>query len=152
MNRGLLLVSTICVSAIISSGCTTSPVSVSNAIDVPPERLLAFQDQGEHDIKITITRDKGILMSGCYLGVEIEGVLAGRFNPKETADFYIPTNKPRLSAVYDPLGQGLCSGPKPGTWGYNPVEEHYVLSEIRPNLFRISLGSGSPPRLFPVKK
>lgn len=138
-----------CVCTVMLSGCTafvrTNQVSATAAQQVPADRVLAFQDKQLNSFVLQVTRDEGFLGGGCYIGLEIEGSLAGRFDTAETATFYLPTSTPKMSVIPDPLGKGLC-----GIAGWTPVPENYVLKSSSPNLFRISLGAYRRPRLLPV--
>lgn len=130
------------------SGCTmfvhTLPVPYQAGKAVPADRVLAYQEQASGYAHMVVTRDKGVMGSGCYIGVVIAGKLAGRFGPSETASFYVPANTTDMATVPDPKGRGLCK------LGWNPVPEHYVLKTDGLNLFRISLGAYRRPRLTPA--
>jgi hypothetical protein len=122
----------------------TNPVAVSAAKQVPADRLLAYQERKPEYKTLLVTRDEGFMGGGCYIGLEIDGNLAGRFDPEETATFYIPSTKPEMRVIPDPFGKGLCS-----IAGWTPVEEHYDLKVEQSNIFRISLGAYRRPRLLP---
>jgi len=134
--------------AIGCSGCTTIgrtlPTPHEAGIPAPADRLLAFQEQIDGYAHMVVTRDKGFVGSGCYIGVVIAGKLAARLGPSETADFYVPADTTDMAAVPDPKGRGLCSA------GWDPVPEHYTLKPEGMNLFRISLGAYRRPRLTPA--
>ena len=134
-----------------TSGCTvfvrTNPVAVASASRIPPDRALMFQEKKPGSYLMTITRDEGFMGGGCFIGLEVDGKLSARFNPGDTASFYIPTATPAMQVVPDPLGQGLC-----GIGGWTPVPENYVLKANQDNLFRISLGAYRRPRLLPALK
>lgn len=134
-----------------TTGCTvfvrTNPVSSTVADQVPFDRILSYQEKTPNSFLITVTRDEGFMGSGCFLGLEIEGVLAGRFGREETATFSVPTSTPRIRVIPDPLGGGLCAL---ATW--NPVEENYQLKATQDNYFRISLGGSRRPRLLPTNQ
>lgn len=131
------------------SGCTamvrTEAVPQSAAKSVPTERLRAFQENHLNYALVTVTRDAGFMGGGCYIGLVVSGILAARFDPEETARFFIPAGKSEMAVVRDPEGQGLCSV---GAW--DPVPEHYELKQDGQNLFRISLGAYRRPRLLPA--
>lgn len=132
-----------------TSGCTmlvrTNPVSVTSATSVPSDRVLIYQVQRPEYFTMTVTRDEGVMGSGCFIGLEIDGKLAARIDPSETAKFYIPSPKPTMRVLQDPYGQGLC-----GVFSWTPVEENYILKPEQNNLFRISLGAYRRPRLVPA--
>ena len=91
------------------SGCATSPVSPSQAKPVPRERLFAFQEKlPKSTATISVTRDSGLLGSGCFLAFSLDGVRAGRFDPSENARFYVEPGEHLLSVRPDAEGSGLC--------------------------------------------
>jgi hypothetical protein len=132
----------------VLSGCTvfvrTNQVSAISAARVPANRVLTFQEKLPNSFVLQVTRDEGFMGGGCYIGLEIEGYLAGRFDTGETATFYLPTSTPKISVVPDPFGRGLC-----GIAGWTPVPENYVIKNSGSNLYRISLGAYRRPRLLP---
>lgn len=90
-------------------GCSTLPVSELDRKLLPADRYLAFQEKTEvNNAKIIVTRDSGAVASACYYGFWVDGVLAGRFAPKETAVFYVPSGERLLKSGRDPLGKGAC--------------------------------------------
>lgn len=110
----------------ITGGCATTAIRSSDAVRAPKERLLAFQEKTEKTTSaITITRDVGMLGSGCYLAVRINGTLSVRLDVGETSRFFVEPGEILLSAGYDPLGRGLCGV----TSGYWKTRETY----LRPN-------------------
>jgi hypothetical protein len=115
---------------------------LKDARQVPDDRLLAYQEKAPDSRLLIVTRDKGPFGVGCFIGLEINGVLSGRFDPEESAQFYIPSSEPAMRVVPDPIGKGLCS-----SRSWRPVDEYYVLSAKFPNIFRISVGGANwPPR------
>ena len=140
----VLLMAVLC-----SASCTmfgaTEPVPRDTAKAVPPERILAYTDKKDGYVSVFVTRDAGIMGSGCYIGLVVDGTLAGRFGTTETAEFFLPVGESDMAVVRDPHGRGLCAI---GSW--NPVPEHYVIRADAPNLFRISLGAWRRPRLLPT--
>lgn len=91
-------------------GCTTSvPISSKNAIPVPKNRALAFQDStGERSIPITVTRDAGIIGSACYLEFWIDGTKAALFDAGETTQFFVAPGVHIGEVNWDQQGRGLC--------------------------------------------
>ena len=91
-------------------GCATVPVAPTSADPVPADRLLAFQEKKANDTAIIIaTRDEGLLGSGCFYALAINGVLAARFDTGETAKFFVEPGEIRLRIGRDPQGRGLCA-------------------------------------------
>lgn len=123
-------------------GCATRPVSVSEAIPVPKERLIETQHvkEGGTSGTVVVTRDEGFLGGGCYYALYINGVLAARFNPSETATFEVASGEVLFKVVVDPEGRGLCSI---NTGGVTQRESTLKTKEVK--FFRISIqGDGTP--------
>lgn len=94
----------------ILAGCSTSPVSSSEAERVPTERLKAFQDPKGGSALMVVTRDKGLFAGGgCYTAVLIDGKVAGRLGTGETATFYLPEGRHIYGLSGDAEGGGLCA-------------------------------------------
>jgi hypothetical protein len=73
------------------AGCSTSPISVSNADPVPAARLHAFA--GKSDARLVVTRDSGLFGSGVNYSIYIDGKLAADFASGEVATFGIGAGK-----------------------------------------------------------
>ncbi|MBI4989945.1 MAG: hypothetical protein HZC23_14110 [Rhodocyclales bacterium] len=130
-----------------ASGSEFTPVSLSDAKQVPSDRLLAYQENIPEYRLLIVTRDKGFQGGGCFVGLEINGVLSGRFDPEESARFYIPSSEPAMRVVPDPFASGLCS-----LGGWPPAEQRYVLSASSENIFRITRGSRGRFILLPSSR
>ncbi len=92
------------------SGCATTPTPPSNAAHVPADRLLAFQNKTPKATAVLIaTRDQGFIGGGCFVSLTIDGVLAARIDPGETAKFYLQPGEKLLTVGRDALGAPLCS-------------------------------------------
>lgn len=124
-------------------GTEFTAVSLDDAKKVPGDRLLAYQEKIHEYRLLIVTRDKSFQGGGCFVGLEINGVLSGRFDPEESARFYVPSSEPAMRVVPDPLARGLCS-----VGGWTPVEQHYFLSTNSDNAFRITRGPGGGLRIL----
>ena len=97
-----------------ANGCATAPISISEAKQAPPDRVLAFQTStSDKTATLTVIRDEGLIGSGCYYAVSINGILAARLDLSELARFYIEPGEILMRYGRDPQGQGLC-GPLEG--------------------------------------
>lgn len=136
-------------SLMLLSGCTaivrTNQTEAGAAKTVPSERRLAYQTNSPQFFRLDVTRDEGFMGGGCYIALEIDGALAGRFDTEEMGTFYVPSATPKLRVIPDPMGKGLCA-----LGGWNPVAENYKLIRDKPNRYRISLGAYRRPRLLPM--
>jgi len=130
-----------------TSACTvfvrSAPVSHSKADPVPHDRLLAYQAPAAGLAKVVLTRDEGMNSLGCYVGVQANNTLIGRFAAEETATFYMPAGVVDMTVIQDPQGSGLCGkGFAPG------VTTSHLLSADKPYYMRISTGNYRRPRVL----
>lgn len=96
------------VTAILLSGCATTPIPSSEAKPVPSDRLLAFQEKKtETTSTLVVTRDVGYTGSGCWIGFSINGTMAAKFDVGETAHFFVPPGELVLKSGGN--GNGLCA-------------------------------------------
>src|SRR4051794_26438401 len=93
------------------AGCTTFRTipAEQGSKPVPPDRVLAYQEDKPGTTRVVITRDEGILGSGCYLGVLAADTVLGRFDVGESAEFHLPPGRTAMTVVQDPQGKGLCA-------------------------------------------
>lgn len=98
--------------SIFVAGCATSQVSPNQAKLAPADRLFAFQEKtSQASSTLTVTRDSGLLGGGCFLAFNLDGIRAARFDPGETARFYVEPGEHLLSVRPDADGSGLCAIP-----------------------------------------
>lgn len=120
----------------VLSGCgsiATNRVSEAEARPIPADRLLAFQKPGEDLVKISVTRESGFLGGGCFFGLEIDRVLAARFDTSEIAWFHVATGEHEFAVTRDPQGRGLC-----GVNDMTPYREKLLVERGKPNRFAIT--------------
>jgi hypothetical protein len=115
--------------ALMASGCTfmitTTAVSSRDAKPVPKERLLAYQEpDSKRTFPITVTRDVGILGSGCDLEFLVGDTTVGIFYQGETAKFYIEPGVSTLEANWDQKStNALCSSSSPNFREINATKD-----------------------------
>ena len=92
-------------------GCNTTPTSPSETQPAAPDRVLSFQERSAANAAtIVVTRDQGFTLGGgCFYALFINGTLAARFEPGETASFYVEPGEILLRVGRDPYGRGLCA-------------------------------------------
>lgn len=106
MHKILILL----VASMLVVGCATTPIAPTAAKSAPNERILAFQQKtSSTTATLIITRDTGLLGSGCYYAVSINGTLAARLDVGETTRFFLEPGEILLRAGRDPQGKGLCA-------------------------------------------
>jgi hypothetical protein len=122
-------------SACVLAGCATTPLPAAQAKPAPKDRILAFQEKtATKNATAVVTRDEGLLGSGCYYGFWINGVLAARFDVAETSSFFIEPGEHVLRVGIDPQGKGLCAV-GPGYW----TQRETILRADEPKFFRLSI-------------
>ena len=106
-NETMRLIGLLALSSVLLAGCSTSPVSSSQADPVPTNRLTAFQSKpaGQFGILI-VTRDSGFTGSACNTLLFIDGQKSAAISSGETAKFYVPAGE-RIIGVNS---TALCGG------------------------------------------
>lgn len=105
MNRFALLTAAV----IALAGCATHPVSSSEAVPVPQDRVFAFRTPASTSGTLVVVRDEGYISSGCPMAFYVDGQLAAYLRTGEIATFHVPAGTRILGA--GPAGKGMC------TWG-----------------------------------
>ncbi|SMB81369.1 hypothetical protein SAMN05660772_01828 [Pasteurella testudinis DSM 23072] len=131
-------------SLFLASCAGTAPVPEQLAKNIPPERVLAYQEYNPEYAKVTIIRDSGFQGGGCYLGVMYRQTILARFDTSEKAVFYIPEGDWPFAVTADPYGKWLCYG------SFNPLTKTQQIRKDKENLFRISLNPWRMPQLIEV--
>ncbi|WP_145482742.1 cupin domain-containing protein [Yersinia rohdei] len=75
------------------SGCATTAVKPSNALQAPKERIFLYQDSSADAAQLTVVRDSGFLGGGCFAAVFLNGKKAASLNPGEKVKFYLPAGE-----------------------------------------------------------
>ncbi|MDO8374968.1 MAG: hypothetical protein Q7K57_57530 [Burkholderiaceae bacterium] len=117
------------------SGCATTPVPLSEATAVPADRQFLFAIPVGGTAPIVITRDIGMLGTGCATRVTVDGKLAALVRSGEKVTLNIPLGTAVLGAEPD----GICGG--------GLVEIEAKPQGTDPILFRIAAEEGGI-RLF----
>lgn len=121
------------------AGCVTKPISEVQALPVPNDRLLAYQDKSAATSATVITlRDAGFTGGGCDMAVYIDGTLAARIGDREMARFYLAPGDHVIGT--GPTGRGTCA-----MFSDRMRRETGVsLKEGETKKFRISIGNAGP--------
>ena len=122
------------VAALLIAGCATTPTASETAAPVPPDRLLAYQQTAEDDGSIVVIRDAGMLGGGCHYAFSIDGELAARIAPSESATFHVSPGEHVLRYGRDPQGRGLC-GMGQTEW----TQRETLIEQGQTKRFRLSL-------------
>ncbi len=96
----------IAVAAGMLMGCSTSAVPPSQAIEASSTRIFSHQVKTDEMAQLLVIRDAGMVGSGCYTAVFIDGERTALLNTKEKVNFYISPGEHVIGASFD--GAGLC--------------------------------------------
>jgi hypothetical protein len=130
------------IAALFLFGCTTTPVRVNEASNVPASRIYAYQNKSpEKTATIIAIRDSGFAGGGCYSAFYIDDILSGRFDIAEKATFYLNPGEHNLKLGPDPEGKGLCSAGS----DYHFMKIETLLRQGETKTFNLRLlASGTP--------
>ncbi len=116
--------------SVLLTGCATTPVSLSEAIPIPADRQLLFGSASASTSPVIITRDVGILGTGCATRVTVDGKLAALIRSGEKLTLNLPSSTVVVGAEPD----GICGG--------GLVEIEAKPQGTEPLLFRIASEEG----------
>jgi hypothetical protein len=95
---------------LLTTGCATTPVPMSEAKRAPSARVLAFQSAGgDKTCTLTVIRDEGFPGGGCYCAIWVNRILAARLDVGEFVHFHVEPGEVLLRVGWDPQGKGLCA-------------------------------------------
>ncbi|AMN78263.1 hypothetical protein [Pseudomonas azotoformans] len=97
---------TIALFAALVAGCATSPVPMTNAVAVPPDRVFAYQKETPGTGTLSVTRDSGHTGSLCSVGLFVDGKVAALLKPGERVALHVPAGAVVVGAAYH--GSGIC--------------------------------------------
>jgi len=124
--------------AMLTAGCTTTPVPSSSAKPIPMERVYSVQstkpEQG-HAL-LVVTRDKGWKAQACIARIYVDGELVADLKASEQIRLYVAEG-PHLVGV---SGERCLGGADQAS-----VE----VTRAKPVLLRVSMGSGAGMRIEP---
>lgn len=124
--------------ALSVSGCSTTPISKTEAIAVPTERIASpvfLRPDAVRTEAVTITRDRGFTGGGVKFEVSANTDKIAVLAPGETVTFYLAPGR------YVFVAAGI-----PNVFNEPPGETEVVISSELPNSFRLRLVSGDGPR------
>jgi hypothetical protein len=88
------------------AACSTTPVSLSEATPVPPDRHLAYKQAGNNTGAVVVRRDSGIQSSMCATQILVNGQIAAYIRTGERITLHLPAGDFILGAVAD----SICAG------------------------------------------
>lgn len=119
---------------LVLAGCSTTPQNLSEAKQAPTDRLYAYQEKnGQSTGTIVVTRDRGVLGSGCYSSLAINGIIAARLDVGESSTFFVTPGETLLKFGRDPMGNGLCAMERKA-W----TQRETIVREHETKYFRLS--------------
>lgn len=112
------------------SACATIPISSERANIVPPERIFNHEilsSDEQRNIKVVLTRDKGLVGSAVYMLFKINGKDIAKFRPGETLTIFLENGDYLFGVI-----------PSPNLFGTHTLEETDAsIKANRSNNFRI---------------
>jgi hypothetical protein len=124
-------------------GCSTTAVTADKATPIKLDRQVALATRsGDADATVVVTRDAGMMGSGCYMTFFVDGKPAARFETAETAKFFIPAGTVIFGVSLE--GSGLCA--------MNPArrEREFLLRAHDDRRFRLFMGSDGDADVLPT--
>ncbi|WP_212633141.1 hypothetical protein [Pseudomonas panipatensis] len=89
------------------AGCSSSPVSLSEATPAPRDRVYGMQiPDSAQRASITFVRDSGYVGGGCDMGIYVNSKLVARLQTGEKAAIAVPAGQLIVGA--GGVGDGLC--------------------------------------------
>jgi len=123
-------------------GCSTTPVSTSDAIPVPKDRIyeqgIKYQSQVPNSGQVVIKRDAGTMGWLCTAKIFLNSIPVADLEKSEKVSLYLPEGEYIISA--DP--EGLCGG------GLVEVSAKVKAGSIQ--YFRYGFSGSGYPVLFPT--
>jgi len=127
----------VCLLPLLSMTACHTPVSLEEASPTPSTRRLAFQDANHPgNSRVTVIRDTGVGVPGCYVVIYVNDTLAARIDRGEKVTFYLSPGPLLLVVGPDVQGKLLC--------GYDPGNSTQIKTTVAPNeekFFRISFSA-----------
>ena len=91
---------------VVLAGCGTSPVKLSDAKPVPPDRLFVDAAPSSDNGTVVVIRDTGLGGSGCGINIFVDDKKAATLGTGEEASIPVVAGDHILSAAT--TGKGLC--------------------------------------------
>ncbi|MHC8354257.1 hypothetical protein ACYZTL_03205 [Pseudomonas sp. LB3P81] len=142
-NTGLRLQSiTFAVLCVTLVGCSTTAVPVDVAVAAPSERVMLYQKNGPDMGRLVLVRDSGMLGSGCFASLFVDGERAARLDTKEKVVFYLPAGEHLLGAALE--GKGLCAA------NAGKRERDFVIKANQSKSFRVFTSQSGDLDILPT--
>ena len=129
------------------TACHSKPISIEKASPTPSTRILAFQDANQPgNSRVTVIRDTGVGISGCYVEIYVNETVAARIDKGEKVTFFLSPGPLLLGVGPDLKGKPLC--------GYDPGNSTQIKTKLAENeekFFRIYFSTGGAIHLSRVK-
>ncbi|MGY2400134.1 hypothetical protein [Pseudomonas sp. SDO5271_S396] len=138
----LKIAATTALFAALVAGCATSPVLMTNAVAVPPERILAYQKDTPGTGTLSVTRDSGHTGSLCSVGLFVDGKVAALLKPGERVALHVPAGSVVVGAAYQ--GSGICG------MGAERQERETIVTGGKVKTYRISTSGDGVLDILPT--
>lgn len=125
--------------AALLAGCSSNPISISEAKQAPRDEIYAFQSTpaGSYG-KITVLRDSGLNASGCDFVVYVDGKKSAKLGSGERASFLLSPGS--YSVGVGLAGMGLCAGQAIRTVSTNVTSQKESILRLSSDMTGITIG------------
>jgi hypothetical protein len=127
---------------LLMSGCSTSPVQLSDSTMVPAGRLLpgyqAISKPGDGKAKVVVVRDSGMLGAAIKAKILVNGDAVGLLWSSERLEFYLPLGDHILGVMPEPQLAGALQ------------ENSYSFKDPKTYFFRFSVSESEGAMLRPT--
>jgi len=121
------------------AGCSSNPISVSEAVRAPSDEIYAFQLKPSRPYStVTVLRDGGINASACDFEIYIDGRKVAKLGSGEKASFFIEPGPINVGAGL--TGTGLCVGQAIKTVGANAAASKEVIFRVSSDFSGLNIG------------
>ncbi|MEW7854812.1 hypothetical protein AB2M95_02800 [Pseudomonas chlororaphis] len=125
--------------AALLTGCSSTPISVREAVRAPADEIYAFQSKPSRPYStVTVLRDGGINASACDFVIYIDGRRVAKLGTGEKASFFIDPGQINIGAGL--AGSGLCSGQAIKTIGASAPAAKEIIFRVSSDMTGLTIG------------
>lgn len=128
---------------LILVGCATQAVKISDAKNVPDDRVFFKNEAGDGAAEVVIIRDSGFMSSGCYIQLFIDGNLSASIDPSEKVSFKVKEGRHMFGATTQG-SKGLCN------FGDGMQEREFALNSGEKRYYRAFIDANGLPMIIPT--
>lgn len=128
--------------ALIVAGCATQTVKLSDAKQVPTERIFFENYQDSNLSEITVIRDSGFIGAGCGARISIDGDLAAVLHTSEKVSFKVKGGEYIIGVTLQ--NGGLCN------FGVDMQERELKIQPGERRFYRAFIDGNGTPSIMPT--